>query len=238
MTTGTALLAVLVLGLTGCRTAPDRPETERTGPTSPAALQEQAPAEQPASSTRASFHPATYDGWLRHVPEGLPLAVGMTRPDGDVSRSHAPVRLETCGQDALRRSGALDSRAVTTTGPELGDQHEVRVFVDDRAAAAFLHRVLTRVRSCPTEDHTTTRWTLRARPTRTGFVAVRTYADSGHVVPGADWWEASRTGNGVLLTSIHGRNDARSYAKTITAWRCDVQLSPEEEQALGQLRGK
>ena len=49
---------------------------------------------------------------------------------------------------------------------------------------------------------------------------------------------ADDAGDGVLLTSIHGRNDARSYAKTITAWRCDVQLSPEEEQALGQLRGK
>ena len=47
---------------------------------------------------------------------------------------------------------------------------------------------------------------------------------------------ADDAGDGVLLTSIHGRNDARSYAKTITAWRCDVQLSPEEEQALGQLR--
>ena len=47
---------------------------------------------------------------------------------------------------------------------------------------------------------------------------------------------ADDAGDGVLLTSIHGRNDARSYAKTISAWRCDVQLSPEEEQALGQLR--
>ncbi|MCA1984338.1 DUF4446 family protein [Nocardioides nematodiphilus] len=47
---------------------------------------------------------------------------------------------------------------------------------------------------------------------------------------------ADDAGDGVLLTSIHGRNDARSYAKTISAWRCEVQLSPEEEQALGQLR--
>ncbi|WGL52654.1 DUF4446 family protein [Nocardioides sp. BP30] len=47
---------------------------------------------------------------------------------------------------------------------------------------------------------------------------------------------ADDAGDGVLLTSIHGRNDARSYAKTIGAWRCDVQLSPEEEQALAQLR--
>jgi hypothetical protein len=47
---------------------------------------------------------------------------------------------------------------------------------------------------------------------------------------------ADDAGDGVLLTSIHGRNDARSYAKTIAGWRCEVQLSPEEEQALGQLR--
>lgn len=47
---------------------------------------------------------------------------------------------------------------------------------------------------------------------------------------------ADDAGDGVLLTSIHGRSDARSYAKTITGWRCEVQLSPEEEQALGQLR--
>ena len=47
---------------------------------------------------------------------------------------------------------------------------------------------------------------------------------------------ADDAGDGVLLTSIHGRNDARSYAKTISAWSCDVQLSPEEEQALGRLR--
>lgn len=49
---------------------------------------------------------------------------------------------------------------------------------------------------------------------------------------------ADDAGDGVLLTSIHGRSDARSYAKTIEHWRCDVQLSPEEERALGQLRRK
>lgn len=47
---------------------------------------------------------------------------------------------------------------------------------------------------------------------------------------------ADDAGDGVLLTSIHGRSDARSYAKTIEHWHCEVQLSPEEEQALGQLR--
>lgn len=43
-------------------------------------------------------------------------------------------------------------------------------------------------------------------------------------------------GNGVVMTSIHGRSDARSYAKTVTAWKSDAQLSPEEEEAISSAR--
>ncbi|HZJ07292.1 MAG TPA: DUF4446 family protein [Nocardioidaceae bacterium] len=39
-------------------------------------------------------------------------------------------------------------------------------------------------------------------------------------------------GSGVVLTSIHGRSEARTYAKNITAWKCDQALSPEEEEAV------
>jgi hypothetical protein len=39
-------------------------------------------------------------------------------------------------------------------------------------------------------------------------------------------------GDGVILTSIHGRSDARTYAKNVTAWRSDQQLSPEEQDAI------
>lgn len=39
-------------------------------------------------------------------------------------------------------------------------------------------------------------------------------------------------GDGVLLTSIHGRSEARTYAKSLTGWSCDQQLSPEEEEAV------
>lgn len=39
-------------------------------------------------------------------------------------------------------------------------------------------------------------------------------------------------GDGVVLTSIHGRSDARTYAKSVAGWNCDQQLSPEEEQAI------
>ena len=43
-------------------------------------------------------------------------------------------------------------------------------------------------------------------------------------------------GNGVVLTSIHGRSEARSYAKSVTGWTCDQQLSPEEIEAIDQAR--
>jgi Protein of unknown function (DUF4446) len=39
-------------------------------------------------------------------------------------------------------------------------------------------------------------------------------------------------GNGVVLTAIHGRSEARSYAKSIAGWSCDQPMSPEEEDAV------
>ncbi|GGD12132.1 DUF4446 family protein [Nocardioides daphniae] len=44
-------------------------------------------------------------------------------------------------------------------------------------------------------------------------------------------------GDGVVLTSIHGRSEARTYAKTISSWSSDAQLSPEEEEAVAHARG-
>ena len=43
-------------------------------------------------------------------------------------------------------------------------------------------------------------------------------------------------GHGVVLTSIHGRSEARSYAKNISGWSCEQQLSPEEEEAIEHAR--
>ena len=40
------------------------------------------------------------------------------------------------------------------------------------------------------------------------------------------------SGNGVVLTSIHGRSEARTYAKNVAAWACDQATSPEEDEAL------
>lgn len=43
-------------------------------------------------------------------------------------------------------------------------------------------------------------------------------------------------GHGVLLTSIHGRSEARTYAKSVTGWTSDQQLSPEELEAIQRAR--
>jgi hypothetical protein len=39
-------------------------------------------------------------------------------------------------------------------------------------------------------------------------------------------------GDGMVLTAIHGRSDARTYAKDIASWAGATPLSPEEEEAL------
>ena len=43
-------------------------------------------------------------------------------------------------------------------------------------------------------------------------------------------------GDGVVLTSIHGRSDSRTYAKSVTSWTCEQQLSPEEDEAIAHAR--
>lgn len=43
-------------------------------------------------------------------------------------------------------------------------------------------------------------------------------------------------GDGVVLSSIHGRSEARTYAKSVRSWSCDQQLSPEEGEAITQAR--
>ena len=43
-------------------------------------------------------------------------------------------------------------------------------------------------------------------------------------------------GHGTVLTSIHGRSEARTYAKSVASWTCEQQLSPEEEEAIEHAR--
>ena len=44
------------------------------------------------------------------------------------------------------------------------------------------------------------------------------------------------SGHGVVLASVHGRSEARTYAKSVTGWTCEQQLSPEEEEAIRHAR--
>ena len=44
------------------------------------------------------------------------------------------------------------------------------------------------------------------------------------------------TGDGVVLSSIHARTEARTYAKNVARWTSDQQLSPEEEEAISHAR--
>lgn len=45
-------------------------------------------------------------------------------------------------------------------------------------------------------------------------------------------------GNGMVLTSIHGRSDARTYAKDVAAWAGTTPLSPEEEEAVSRAKAR
>ena len=47
------------------------------------------------------------------------------------------------------------------------------------------------------------------------------------------------SGDGVVVTAIHGRSDTRSYAKGVKAGASDHEMSPEENQAVSYaLRGR
>lgn len=68
-----------------------------------------------------------------------------------------------------------------------------------------------------------------------GLVRYDAFADVG----GRLSWSlalADDGGNGVVLTAIHGRSEARSYAKSISGWSCSQPLSPEEEEAVRSAR--
>ncbi|MDP9240708.1 MAG: DUF4446 family protein [Actinomycetota bacterium] len=45
-------------------------------------------------------------------------------------------------------------------------------------------------------------------------------------------------GDGLVLSAINGRADARTYAKGILAGECNQQLSPEEQQAVAAALGR
>ena len=74
-----------------------------------------------------------------------------------------------------------------------------------------------------------------ARCGTSGLVRYDAFADVG----GRLSWSLALLddgGNGVVLTAIHGRSEARSYAKSLAGWTCEQPLSPEEEDAVGSAK--
>jgi hypothetical protein len=72
-----------------------------------------------------------------------------------------------------------------------------------------------------------------------GMVRYDAFASPGQSVGGRLSWSLALLddgGNGVVLTAIHGRSEARSYAKSIADWRSEQPMSPEEEAALASAK--
>ena len=72
-----------------------------------------------------------------------------------------------------------------------------------------------------------------------GIVRYDAFASGGPSMGGRLSWSLALlddSGDGVVLTAIHGRSEARSYAKSIAGWSCDQPMSPEEEQAVGEAK--
>ena len=75
----------------------------------------------------------------------------------------------------------------------------------------------------------------RTPPRRSGLARYDAFADVG----GRLSWSLALVddgGNGVVLTAIHGRSEARSYAKSLTGWTCEQPMSPEEEDAVASAK--
>ena len=72
-----------------------------------------------------------------------------------------------------------------------------------------------------------------------GVVRYDAFAGAGQQAGGRLSWSVALlddSGTGVVLTAIHGRSEARSYAKSVSGWASDQPLSPEEEQAVATAR--
>jgi hypothetical protein len=68
-----------------------------------------------------------------------------------------------------------------------------------------------------------------------GLVRYDAFGDVG----GRQSWSVALlddAGNGVVLTAIHGRSEARSYAKSIADWRSEQPMSPEEQDAVASAK--
>jgi Protein of unknown function (DUF4446) len=136
-----------------------------------------------------------------------------------------------------RRTKALVERRVQQPAPQSRPQPKVQPKprtrpstpppVSDTGRAAEVHRLRAELASL--------RLDLGDALRHLAVVRYDAFGDmGGHV----SWSMAllDDNGNGVVLTSINGRSDARSYAKNVRDFECDAKLSPEEQEAIEYVR--
>jgi hypothetical protein len=113
-----------------------------------------------------------------------------------------------------RRSGRRPRAAVAVRRPSAASRKSAPVAADE--VAAELHDLRSAVSSA-----------LR-------HLAVVRYDAFGDMGGHLSWSMAllDDGGDGVVVTSIHGRSDSRTYAKNIAGWTATSKLSPEEEEAI------
>lgn len=101
--------------------------------------------------------------------------------------------------------------------------HEVRAAVVKAQETDMLARALERA--------------SRSHLQRLGFVRFNPFREAGgdqsFAVALAD-----QDGNGVVISSLHGRDVTRVYGKPLAAWESPYPLSAEEQQAISKARGE
>jgi Protein of unknown function (DUF4446) len=117
-----------------------------------------------------------------------------------------------------RRSGRRSHAAVAVRRPLVASRKSAPVAADE--VAAELHELRSAVSSA-----------LR-------HLAVVRYDAFGDMGGHLSWSMAllDDAGDGIVVTSIHGRSDSRTYAKNIAGWTAAAKLSPEEEEAINFAR--
>ena len=73
----------------------------------------------------------------------------------------------------------------------------------------------------------------RARSGTSGIVRYDAFETPAAGCPGR-WRCWTTRADGVVMTAIHGRSEARSYAKSISGWNSEQPLSPEESRPWGR----
>jgi hypothetical protein len=144
------------------------------------------------------------------------------------SRAHRTARRTTVAALAERRVQPVpQSRPQPKVQPKPRTRPSTPPPVSDAGRAAEVHRLRAELASLRSDLGDALR-----------HLAVVRYDAFGDMGGHVSWSMAllDDNGNGVVLTSINGRSDARSYAKNIREFECDAKLSPEEQEAIEYVR--